>query len=62
MSMVRFRETSASELLIRWREQKDDVETGDLHYSRRSPGENLFTVWRRKIGGRHSVIRYWVLA
>ena len=23
----------------------DDVETGDFHYSRRSPGENLFTAW-----------------
>ena len=24
---------------------KDDVETGGLHYSRISPGENLFTAW-----------------
>jgi len=32
---VRFRETSASEPLMRCQKQKDDVETRDLHYSRR---------------------------
>ena len=42
---MRFREASASELLMRCRKQKDDVETGGVHYSRISPGENLFTVW-----------------
>jgi len=42
---VRFRETSVSEPLMRCRKQKDDVETGGVHHSRISPGENLFTAW-----------------
>ena len=45
LCQVRFRETSASEPLMRCRKLKDDVETGGVHHSRISPGENLFTAW-----------------
>jgi hypothetical protein len=45
LCQVRFREASASEPLMRCRKQKDDVETGGVHYSRISPGETCFTAW-----------------
>ena len=42
-----FGETSASEPLMRCRKQKDDVETGGVHYSRISPGETCLLPGRR---------------
>ncbi len=45
LCQVRIKEASASEPLMKCRKQKDDVKTGGVHYSRRSPGENLFTAW-----------------
>ncbi len=43
---MRFRETSASDLLMRCRKDiLDDVKTGGLYNSRISPEWNLLTVW-----------------
>ena len=42
---VRFREASASELLMRCRNEKDDVKTGGLTIFQDESEGNLFTAW-----------------
>ena len=42
---VRFREASASELLLRCRNEKDDVRTGGLTGLQDKSRGNLFTAW-----------------
>ena len=42
---VRFREASASKLLLRCRNEMDDVRTGDLSVLQDKSKGNLFTAW-----------------